>query len=110
METDAKLPTRNGAFFVVAENEAARFISDNWFQGQNRRIIATRTLKGSTVFEADANLLECSERDWENNARRYWSGQTSNYPIRELLVHGCVYFPDWKKPPFGFIGIPSTVP
>jgi hypothetical protein len=109
-EMDAKLPTRNGAFFVVAEEIAARFISDKWFRAQNRHIIATRILKGSTVFQADANWLDCSQNDWESNAHKYWAGEMSDRPIREMLVHGCVYFPGWKKPPFGFMGMPSIVP
>jgi hypothetical protein len=108
-EINPKCPTRNGAFFVFATNEAACFMRDIWFAGQNRHVIATRVLDGSTVFEADAYWLEGSENDWESNARKYWTGEMSNRPIRELLIHGCVYFADWKKPPFGLIGIPSTI-
>jgi hypothetical protein len=109
METDDKLPTRNGSLFVVAKEEAARFICDHWFHGQNRHIIATRILRDSTMFEADANWLECTEKDWEDSARKYWAGEMSDQPFPELLVHGCVYFPDWKKPPFGLGGFASTV-
>jgi hypothetical protein len=71
--------------------------------------LATRVIDGSTIFEADACWLDSAETHWEKSARNYWSGKMSASPIREQLIHGAVYFPEWKKPPFGFFGMPSTV-
>jgi hypothetical protein len=108
-ETDTSLPTRNGAFFVVSDAEAAETINQRWFYGDNRHLLATRVIEGSTVFEADASWLDSTEGQWEESARNYWTGKSSATPIRELLIHGAVYFPEWRKPPFGLLGQPSML-
>jgi hypothetical protein len=107
-EMDSGLPTRNGAFFVVADEAAAEAINHRWFRGDNRHLLATRVIAGSSIFEADASWLDGSATEWEQNARNYWSGKMSANPMREQLIHGAVYFPEWKCPPFGLFGMPST--
>jgi hypothetical protein len=100
-EIDPNLPTRDGAFFLVESQARAQEVSDQWFKGQGRHILRTRIAKPSKVAIVDAKWLDAIAADWEGSARKYWRGEMSPNPAREVLVDGVVYFPDWTKPPFG---------
>lgn len=108
-DINPQLPTRIGAFFMSANKVAASMINRRWFGGENRDLVAARAVEHSTIFNADASWLDSSKNEWEAAARKYWSGEATSNPMPEQLLHGAVYFPDWKKPPFGLGGMPSTI-
>jgi hypothetical protein len=74
-----------------------------WFPRETRTLIEARIVLGASVHLADAQLLECHEPDWEANARRYWQGEMTASPLREVLVDGPVYFPGWQAKSFGLM-------
>jgi len=95
------LPTRNGAFFLFDDEDLAVDRSARWFQGQQRLLVRARIVVGSTVFRGDAEWLHVDEPEqWPDRARRYWSGEMTETPSPEVLVHGALYFPDWQTDVF----------
>lgn len=108
IEVDQKIPSRNGVFFVFESDELALRVMETWFPKEEKHLLRVRILKGSNFFKADAKWLDCIEDKWEENAKNYWTGKQTSNPLPEILVDGGLYFPDWKRPPFGIgTGIPK---
>jgi hypothetical protein len=107
-EVNANLPSRNGAMFLTGDEAEAKALAAKWFPNENRNILKTRVIKGSAIIRVDAHWLDCQQDEgaWEANALNYWTGERTADPTLEYLVHGSVYFPDWKEKPFGhFAGL-----
>lgn len=100
-EINPRLPTRDGALFLVRNEEEAKNISAKWFPGENRHLLRAQIIIPSGFWCCDAQWLNANEEKWEQNAHRYWKSEMSDDPKREWLVDGAVYFLDWEKPPFG---------
>jgi hypothetical protein len=112
LATAPDAPTRNGAIFLFDDQALAQDRVAKWFGGQDRILLEARIVKGSSTLRTDAHWLDADRSHWEASARSYWSGEMSATPSPEILVHGAVYFPGWKNPPFGlFAGMmPETSP
>jgi hypothetical protein len=103
LEVYAGLPSRKGAVFLFESGEQATSAMRNWFPKETRRLIEARIVEGAAIHVADARLLDCRESEWDANARKYWRGQMTASPFREVLVDGLVYFPGWRAKPFGLM-------
>ena len=91
------LPSRLKAFYLFPSAEVANRAQREWFASELKVTVRAWIAQGSKVHEADAQLLRGSRESWPRNAERYWSGEKTNDPVPELLVHGSLYFPDWKS-------------
>jgi len=97
------LPSRVRALFLLDSKDIVTRVLREWFGNEGRHVVKSRIVAMSAFHRADAKWLDCLENDWEDHARRYWSGEMSDDPIPEVLVDGAVYFPDWREPPFGML-------
>ena len=95
------LPSRLKALFLFESIEVANAARQWWFPNEKRLLLEARILFGARIHIADAKWLDSPESEWESAARNYWSGVLTHEPMPEVIVHGCVYFPSWKEPPFG---------
>lgn len=96
-----KRPSRLNAFFCFPTRKDAEKASTTWFKDEGRLFLELQIVEGSNFFCTDSNLLNAIERDWENAAHRYWSGQVTNDPLYEVVIHGAMYFTGWEQKPFG---------
>jgi hypothetical protein len=103
LAVNAKLPSRKGAVFLFESEGQAAAAMQTWFPKETRTLIEARIVKGATVHVADTRLLDCRENEWDANARKYWQGEMTAAPFREVLVDGRVYFPGWRAKPFGLM-------
>lgn len=101
MDIDTELPSRKGAIFLFDSEEMALAVMAKWFPTETRHLLEVRVTKGGKIRRADAKWLDCDEDRWEENAYQYWAGNMMCDPIPEVLVEGAVYFPGWKRQPFG---------
>ncbi len=94
-------PSRMGGMFLLLSREDAEQAQRNWTFGSRMllRAIILPT-EGLKLHVGDSKWLNTLKDEWPEAAHRYWSGAMSDAPLREIIVHGQVYFPDWQKPPF----------
>lgn len=94
-----RLPSRNKALFLFDSRDTARIAICKWYGGESRILLRTRITTSALYHTADATWLDCERRNWESYAYGYWSGRMTDSPIREVIVCGAVYFPDWDQAP-----------
>lgn len=99
-------PPRLKSLFAFASEADAR--TSTWFSQESRLLVQVQLSTDTAFHIADASHLESSEQDWPEKAHKYWSGEISTTPKLEVLIHGPVYFPGWREPPFGLAGQPSN--
>jgi hypothetical protein len=101
-EKFADMPQREGAIWLFDTEAAADRASDTWFMGQNRNKLRAQIVAGSTFATVDARWLDESDSSaWPSRAEKYWAGEHTGAPLEEVIVFGALYFPDWRKTPFG---------
>lgn len=100
-KVDPRLPSRIGAVFLVGSEDWANRLNELWFPNERRLVLEARVIEGSEVHYGDARWLESPPEAWEANATLYWGGKLTKDILPETLVHGLVYFPGWRKAPFG---------
>jgi hypothetical protein len=103
LSLNSALPSRSGAVFLFDSEEQATTAIQAWFSNETRTLVDAHIVSGATIHVADARLLDCRESEWATNARRYWLGEMTAAPIREVLVDGLIYFPGWEAEPFGLM-------
>jgi hypothetical protein len=94
-----ELPSRHEAFFLFETEGDLQKASRKWWSGQTRQVLRAQIIHGALVHKADSNFLDSSQNEWEASAKAYWSSLETDEPIFEIVVQGCVYFPDWKTFP-----------
>ena len=103
-------PSRLKALFLFDALEATLKAQELWFPKEGRHLLRTRIISGAQTHVGDARWLDSLQKEWEEKARKYWSGEMTDDPMPELILHGAVYFPDWEEPPFGMLGGASMNP
>ncbi|HEY0943109.1 MAG TPA: hypothetical protein VGE08_23695 [Steroidobacter sp.] len=98
-ESYAALPSRLGALFVFDDRAHAIRAQQIWFTGVPTNVFECRLFSSAVRHTADSVLLNAQAADWEGNAHRYWQGEMTTQPLRETVVFGGVYFPDWNSIP-----------
>lgn len=94
-------PSRDKALFLfVSKDDAQRGLRD-WFPGEARQAVEARIVAGSRWHQADARWLERPPAEWDNSARSYWAGEITADPRLEVVIHGGLYFPEWRT--FGLL-------
>jgi hypothetical protein len=93
----SSLPSRLKAFYVFPSIEIAQRAQREWFASDPKIPVRAWIAQGSKIHTADAQLLRGSRGSWTSNAERYWFGHMTDEPFPEVLVHGSLYFPDWKS-------------
>ena len=91
------LPSRIKSLYIFDDYNLVERAMNEWFSNESKAIHECRLLVGSISHKADTSWLKCMEHQWEEYANYYWSGAASNSPFHEVLVHGVIYFPDWKQ-------------
>lgn len=94
-------PSRRNCLFCFPAREDAERASASWFKNQGRLLLELQIVDGSNFFCADSAQLNAAAEDWENAAHRYWSGDDTDNPHHEVIVHGMVFFAGWQNKPFG---------
>ena len=90
-------PSRLKTIYLFdAQSFAERALSE-WFQNESKVIHKCHILTGSVIHKADTHWLNSLPAQWEEYARKYWSSEMSHNPFPEVLVHGALYFQDWKQ-------------
>jgi hypothetical protein len=94
-------PSRMGAIFLFQSIREMERACSEWRFGNRTafRAIAIAE-RGSKKLVADARWLHTTQDVWKESACRYWSGDVSEDPLREVIVHGRIFCPDWQSPPF----------
>lgn len=90
-------PSRMKSLYVFDDYALVKRALTEWFPNDNKTIYECRILSGSITHKADAVWLNSLQHEWPVNAEKYWSGQMSDHPFPEVLVHGALYFPDWEQ-------------
>ncbi len=94
------LPSRFKSFNCFASRPDAERASHEWFSGHSKEFVRLSIVEGAKLHVGDSKLLDAYEDAWEDMAQQYWSGAITENPLLEIIVHGCVYFPDWQSPQF----------
>ncbi|MFN4095717.1 MAG: DUF2441 domain-containing protein [Sphingomonas sp.] len=92
-------PSRIKSFYCFDKLEDAATANQSWFASAPRRIVELRILEGSNIARADSKWLDCEPEKWADYARAYWAGESTQQPLFETIVSGCVCFPDWESFP-----------
>jgi hypothetical protein len=90
------LPSRRDALFLFESEADLQKASEKWWADQPRRVLKAQVTEGAALHKADSRLLDSTEGQWEENARRYWCGVQTDDPVFEVVVQGVVYFPEWE--------------
>lgn len=98
---DQRLPTRDGAFFLFETEADADKALSLWFAQEPRIKLKARLPTMTIPFSADSKWLDGEQKDWQEQAIRYWRGERTKDPHLEVVVLGSVYFPEWENKPFG---------
>ncbi|HPD82673.1 MAG: DUF2441 domain-containing protein [Alphaproteobacteria bacterium] len=98
----SNIPSRIEAIFLFSDQSSLQNALKNWWPNQIRAVFQARFIEGKK-FCADASLLNSTEQHWEENAKKYWNGESSDNPIYEIIVNGIIYFPEWET--FQFLGL-----
>lgn len=93
------LPSRKNALFLFDDKNSLEAAMTSWWSGQKRLELTAQIPEGAKIHKADAKLLDCNMCDYDQNAHAYWSGDTTDKPIFEIVVQGIVFFPDWESFP-----------
>lgn len=90
-------PSRMNALFCFGTLDDAERGRSEMFAGEGREIVEIIPLQGAWGATFDSKLLDGFEPDWERNAHRYWSGEMTDAPFCEVIIHGAFYCPDWES-------------
>ncbi|MBB4001577.1 hypothetical protein GGR03_000624 [Aurantimonas endophytica] len=98
------LPSRRKALFAFMSREDAERAALTWGGDLRDRVpVRLHYLPNTLIHVADSRLLDCQPVDWRQRALIYWRGECSANPLKEVILHGRVYFPDWESSPFGLM-------
>ncbi|MFO1261211.1 MAG: hypothetical protein U1E68_09085 [Sphingomonadaceae bacterium] len=92
----SQLPSRLKSFYCFEDRSNAEAANKKWFN-DDRAILELRIIHGSQIARVDTQWLNCNEEKWPHHSKEYWSGTMTNDPFVEIIVSGCMYFPDWKN-------------
>ena len=94
------LPSRIGkTIYLFDDYSLAQRAQTEWFANAPKIVHECRVIKGTTLHRADSAWLNCPQQDWVSCARNYWGGRLSSVPFPEILVHGAIYFPEYRSFP-----------
>lgn len=96
-------PSRLNAFFCFPSVLYAERAIVEWFGGAKKEMLDLHIVDGAAIHTADSKQLNATPDQWEEMAHKYWSGDLTDDPFLETIVHGAVFFPGWEKPPFGLL-------
>lgn len=88
------LPSRNKALFVFPTLGELEMAENTWWQVTQRRRVQILVAADANIHAADSRWLDGEPSNWEENSRRYWSGELSSVPLREVIVHGMAWIPN----------------
>lgn len=94
-ENYSSLPSRLKALFVLRTKADVERVLSTWFINETRTPHEAWLLGHSVTHVGDSIWLD--SMDLESAARSYWSGQLTETPLMEVIVHGTLYFPGWEK-------------
>ena len=70
-------------------------LSKTWWDGK-RVILSANVIEARSIGRYDSKHLDTSAHEWENTARKYWSGILTVNPTPEVLVNGIVQLYGWE--------------
>lgn len=83
------LPSRRSAVWLFDDYALAQKCGKEWgYIGQGRDLIEVEIFIRIKMLKADSNWINCVSSEYENNARKYWSGGMSENPVPEILFEG----------------------
>ncbi|ELW1732426.1 hypothetical protein QMT37_004294 [Vibrio fluvialis] len=89
-------PSRLGAIYCfVSEDDANKANADWW--DNTREIVAVETREIIAMGVYDSKQLDAHQADWEEAARRYFSGEHTAEPVLEAVICGRIHIYDWEK-------------
>lgn len=78
-------PSRMGAIYLFQDYETAVKANDRWW-GNKRDLFEAKIRNGSVVMIADSEWLNCTPKDYEENAHNYFQEKTTDNPVIEVVV------------------------
>ncbi len=93
-------PPRLKALFIFDDYKLVERARKEWFSKEDKLIHECRIIVGSVACKVDTIWLNSTREQWEEYADKYWSGQMSQHPFPEIILHGALYFPAWEQFPF----------
>ncbi|MDX0802476.1 hypothetical protein GOD37_26365 [Sinorhizobium medicae] len=93
----AEKPSRDKALFLFTSREDADRTGALWFGSERRQLFELLVPTTSLLHIADARHLDATKSRWEDAARKYWSGELTEDPHREAVLHGAAFVPNWQK-------------
>lgn len=92
-------PSRLKSVYLFDDPNLVERALNSWFRQEPKEVHECRLLAGAVTHKADTTWLNCHEDEWVNCANKYWSGLMSNDAFPEMIVHGAIYFPNYKEFP-----------
>jgi hypothetical protein len=92
-----ELPSRLKAFYLFDHLKLAERDNREWFGNSPRTLVECRLLRDARFHRADCTWLNSSQDQWPEMARRYWSGEMSEAPFPEIVLHGGIYCLHWQN-------------
>lgn len=95
LEEFQNCPSRLGSIFVFDDLDLANKANATWWHGK-RIILPTNVIEARSISRYDSKHLDTSAHEWEDAARKYWSGILTAAPTPEILVDGIVQLYGWE--------------
>ena len=92
-------PSRLKALYVFDDESFSKRAQQEWFADETKVAHECHALARSIIHHADTFWLNAHPDQWRDYANKYWSGEMSENPFPEVLIHGALYFPYWQQLP-----------
>ena len=92
-------PSRLKSIYLFDDYSLVEKALAELFPNESKSVHECRVLISSAIHKADIAWLNCLPIDWEECARKYWSGIMSDHPFPETIVDGAIYFPTYETFP-----------
>ena len=90
-------PSRLKTLYVFDDYSLVQRALAEWFPNEKKEVHECRVLLGSVTHRADTSWLNRSPNEWASRAEKYWEGMMTDSPFPEVLIHGALYFPEWRS-------------
>jgi hypothetical protein len=89
-------PSRLGAIYCFVSEDDANKANANWWNNA-REIVAVEARDIIAMGVYDSKQLDAPQSDWEEAARRYFSGEHTAEPVLEVVICGRIHIYDWEN-------------
>jgi len=95
LEEFQNCPSRLGAIFLFDDLHLANKANATWWH-RKRVILPANVIEARSIGCYDSKHLNACAHEWDDAARKYWSGVLTENPAPEVLLNGIVQLYGWE--------------